>query len=138
MLKGNHSLYWEIQRMLLFFHEIYQNLMRLELEQLHLSVWNSSFKKTAPEMELLRSSHDTFFLCCISGFRARVPRFLFSSCIWSVFGGRWVFFFFLSQDLFIYLFLLFLCSLLLFGYLGLKAKTKLVQIHFFFISQDHE
>lgn len=31
--------------MLLFFHEIYQNLIRLELEQLRLSVWNSSFKK---------------------------------------------------------------------------------------------
>lgn len=31
--------------MLLFFHEIYQNLMRLELEQLRMSVWNSSFKK---------------------------------------------------------------------------------------------
>lgn len=31
--------------MLLLFHEIYQNLMRLELEQLRMSVWNSSFKK---------------------------------------------------------------------------------------------
>lgn len=120
--------------MLLFFHEIYQNLMRLELEQLRLSVWNSSFKKQPQKWNRSGALMTHFFYVAFLDLE-HVSLDFCSHLVFDLFLGPVIFFFFLSQDLFIYLFLLFLCSLLLFGYLGLKAKTKLVQIHFFLSSK---
>lgn len=119
--------------MLLFFHEIYQNLMRLALEQLRMSVWNSSFKKQPQKWNRSGALMTHFFYFAFLDLE-HVSLDFCSHLVFDLFLGP-VIFFFLPFTGFIYLFLLFLCSLLLFGYLGLKAKTKLVQIHFFLSSK---
>lgn len=110
--------------MLLFFHEIYQNLMRLELEQLRMSVWNSSFKKQPQKWNRSGALMTHFFYFAFLDLE-HVSLDFCSHLVFDLFLGPVIFFSSFHRK----------GSLLLFGYLGLKAKTKLVQIHFFLSSK---